>query len=865
MTKKNAVGIGQAFRLLPAIALVCLLGTGALAAEKKPRGKKTAATAPEGPTGELTPEQLCAALIGGDGAAGEEPLRGYSDLTAKYKLLEFFNPNGGLAVERPLVGMNAAHRLLSLILSEKVSEHPDPDSPLHRLKRYEFFTAGGSLTQGRRVVDRDRVVEAIVSQVREQAASPHGAGAKVIMVRGTPATGKSEVLEAIRAGYVNVPRVKPEYQLFTFRWKNLGDIAALKDSLPDGATEFVSPLAHSPVLLLPEKFRAGYLKRITPWALEHTGVAPQLYAELNPQDKFIYDQVLLHETKGSSAPLSENQALAILNKYVDVIPLTEEMLRKKALFLPRQSKPVNYKTLLWMQNPAVSLGGGGPSHPFAHHITGSIPMASDGVVLLDEFGKNEPDFLDKMLTFFQSRRLADGGMTLEFLDVVIMTATNDDEINEIKKKHPNSALISRMAEVPSYWSVRPASTAAILAYEGRQNLQVEKLPRPEADARSGHLVPLASDPKLLDELFPENPRTAERVGFPDGRYALWYGSNAGGSNKATHISPYAMLYLTSFVALTRSAFNAKALEDAGLNFPLLIEPVFRDRVGRLRYLLGKGDLSDAHRVQMATFRAFLSEGSFGIDHRKVTEILPLARDMAEKAGTCITPRIIRSVLEGRAQNHTLAGSDETAVDWVRLLPVVEEHFVVPGFQSDVRRALLGPAAEASLRSIYRQLILEMGALGDRADATEYVMDNIRHTIDRRRLADIQEIYRKSTGKSLDFTEISRFHAVGFAAQGDQQVLAHANQGLIDAILTWQQVQLTRGIGAAEGGLATVVGVAADRISGSDAAQGQALALKDNLIKFHGYCPHCARESFLLVDKYMNMEPRHQHAGHAGPH
>lgn len=847
-------------RVLVTMLVVGLCGVEALAAEpgkRTPKTRKPPAAA--SPAGELTPQQLCAALLGGDSAAGDEPLDGYADLTAKYKLLEFFNPNGGLALERPLVGMNAAHRLLALVLSEPVSDRPDPDAPLHRLKRYAFFTAGSEITEGRRVVDRDRVVEAIVSQVREQAASPHGAGAKVVMVRGTPATGKSEVLEAIRAGYVNVPKLKPQYQLFTFRWKNLGGIEALKEVLPDGATEFLSPLAHSPVLLLPKKLRQAYLERITPWALQQTGVAPNLYSRLNPQDQFIYEQVLLHENK-SGRELSANEALAILNQYVDVIPLTEDMLRKKALFLPRQSKPVNYKTLFWMQNPAVSLGHG-QSHPFANHITGSIPSASDGVVLLDEFGKNEPDFLDKMLTFFQSRRLADGGMTLEYLDVVIMTATNDHEIVEIKKKDPNSALISRMAEVPSYWSVRPASTAAILAYEGRQNFQVETLPRPEASERSGQLVSLASDPKLLDQLFPENPRTAERIGFPEGRFALWYGSNANGTYSATHISPYALLYLTSFVALTRSSFDAKALESAGLNFPLLAEPVFRGPVGRLRYLLGKGDISDAERAQMALFRGYLSEGSFGIDHRKVTEILPAARDMAEKAGTCITPRIIRSVIEGRAQNHTLAGSDELALQWVRLLPVIEEHFVVPGFQSDVRRALLGPSGEAALKNIYRQLILEMGALSNRADATEFVMDNIRHTIDRRRLSEIQEIYRKQTGKTLDFTEISRFHAVGFAAHGEENVLAHANQGLIDAILTWQQVQLTRGIGAAEGGLATIVSVAADRVSGSDAAHGQALQLKANLIQIHGYCPHCARESFLLVDKYLNMEPRHAPGAH----
>ncbi len=676
-------------------------------------------------------------------------------LGVSHRLLDVVkNSPDNLAVNHPSIVMNAAQRILAIVLSQGVKEIPNPEAPGTNIKYYPFFSEGLSMTNGRRVVGNEVAIARFVEQLKHRTQGDPN----VMIFLGPHGTGKTEILEVLSAGLTNATTHLPEHYFYTFEWHSLAQIPSLKsefeisEELADSHT-LPSFLNDSPLVLLPDATQEKLIQYASPMAEKLIGMqAKPMKLEGSPWDTFIQEEIFKYYSAKKGSPLTVKERIEYTDKHVRVIPITLGTNGTAPKF-DAQNRDVDIRSLFVTQNLAGFLRHGA-GHPLSDRPNGSILRGNGSVVFLDEFLRNKKELLNLFLGIFQSGRAAISGSRPISMDAVFVTAGNYESLEELRAEGGSSAVINRLKVQPFPWPVNPYDIMATLTYILSQTTEFEM--RKLGDANSEWVKASTS------ELFPRAPAGSRLREGPDRRYELRVKS----AGRTVYISPHTLLFYSGFLSMTRSIYDQGKARKAGADGMSILESgVFKQPVLRLRFWMGEASLKGAEEQELLKVSSLLQEGHhIGMSTRDFDrwfkESLSHAIRIAGEGEAVLTPEIAKSVLMTQLDQHIIDVDTKTALQWrSQFAESMAKSVILPRLRSDIHMALGHMSGQSEM--IYDQVIAEIMALANDPGARQYMDPNSSTyvNIDLPRLEAIKkEYFNASNGQTLDYPMIALSHA-----------------------------------------------------------------------------------------------------------
>jgi predicted Ser/Thr protein kinase len=672
----------------------------------------------------------------------------------------------------------------------------------------------------------------VVSQIEAHAQGDR-AGLYPVLLVGVPGSGKSELLEAFRQAASHHTLKTPDNFVYSYEWRGLSDVPALREYVYEGEgveTRTPCPMHDSPFVLMPEPVQDAILKVAGPAASKMIGgLKPAPKRHMCPKCAFFRQELIRHYSQQRGHILTPSEVADILDKHI--------VLRRTVMgdpgtmpLLPAQAKDVDWSGLFVSKNPAVFLKD--PSHPLAYNYNGAILGGNGSAVMLDEVGKNSVDLLAKFLNMFQSRKVQEGGAPLIELDTVFFTATNTKDLVDLRAKDPQSPFVDRLDRSQMNWSIFPEEVVKTAAYEF-EGLTATKLGDPNATPVRGR--------DALEDLIPQR-ETGKPAVTTDRRYNL--NIELGDTN--VHMAPQALMFVARVAALSRMSFDGKAAEKWGIDPDLVAQPPFRNMAARLKALEGTYTMTPSQAMELMKLSELSGEGTFGMSARDVTKWLKLAVQESKKAhnGNCVTPGLLRETLDWMVRNEKIGVTAEERVNFLKLARLVALEFTKPAMISDINEAVSG-SQDGTIHQIYDELIAEMMQLHRDPGSKTYIPNgtNTPMPIRRDRLAAIEMIYQKNTGRPLSISEIAMFTQGQVLSGNSRGVERHRD--LLSAITTWQAAKTAE---AHDANLRKLIAIAAGRANGSADELDLVHKLTDAMEHEFGYCKHCAMKALEMIQE-----------------
>ncbi|MGE4233170.1 MAG: hypothetical protein AB7F43_07565 [Bacteriovoracia bacterium] len=792
-------------------------------------------------------KEACAALLedaGSSDAFKKTSLRQQA-LSERTTLADFINPEREINIyQRPLNVLNAAQKVDYIFESDGFIEMPNPDTGIGKVRISRTFYDGGEKTNGLHMIEQYEPIHQLITGVKT-ASQGTSSGVYLVMFEGPPGTGKSKAFKIIKNRLLFATLNEADKAVNSYYWKNLRGIHSLHEDLPkltkfgahDKDTfEFDCPQHHSPFVLLPDPFKEAVLKRATPAVMDMIGVRPSPHRRMCDYCQRIHDKIIKHysETEFGGRDLTPDEEFMVINRHIDV---------KRVImgdpgtvtWLAAQSKQANHKTLFVDLNPVTYFNSQNRHTPFSYLPNGAF--VTSFIVILDEILKNDPDLVKKLLNTVQDRSISEGGANID-LDVLFFAATNTQDIIEHNEREPQSAFMSRVKKVPFLHLLKPDAMAKAL---------LEDLGRPE--------VALTAT-----ELGKENPQTLEvrkninkiipmrlisdEAKFPSKHFDMTIGE---GKNH-THISPYSFEFLSLVFTLTRLNFDPTVFDkwEKYGSFPLVSNDAgsqYKDAIKRLNILTGKTQLNPDDAVQFWEASTLAREGRTGIDFRKVTQLFDVAlmESRKDEHGFCLNPMILQKILKQQIAKEIITDNEKERTDLLRYAEMVFEHFILPEFRHDIKRAISG-AKNNEANDIHDQVIREIAAQDSKKDSYLDGKTQKMRKVNEKRLKAIREQYKKITDHELDYREIVKFIYEMSDATG-QSLPITRDPNLLRAISEYLESNFFR---AHETDFERILTVLTDEDSATPEEKELFGRMRERIVHEMGYCPHCFEAALRAV-------------------
>lgn len=685
----------------------------------------------------------CEAMIM-DPIGASEPM---SRLTETHSIFSLLNsdPAQNLAYQHPSIIMKAAQRLKHLTMLRAHRKTFDSSYRVRPRLIFPVFSEFIPEVGGKGIVGQYDVIEEVVEYIdgiAEGRRSSH-----IPQLTGGAGTGKTEFLTVMDRLDAILSSTNPDFYRYTYRFKNLNKIEALR-YLP--ATFMTLPA--SPYILLPQSYRRAVVKLAGPRVRDAIGIDAIPYEIRDKQTQYILDQIYKQKMlENNVTEPTDLQLLTWLNEHVDVIRNYIDPNSPPALIRYQGANPKDHN-LFFSQNPILSAVYQGT--PLEYTYSGEVLRAYGRAGMLDEFWRQIGELRNTFLEVAQNNVVANSGVS-EMLDAVWFIAANDESVSKARAEDAADAQVDRARFIAQRQPLHPHLTAKTALYTiGADNFEQKNLATIASDGSLND----GFEPLVLDQVYPNGDQRGH-LEPADGRYAIRYASKS--TRPHVLIAPHSLMFIGLFAGATRLVTDLSAIrkELPTLSLLSMNQQFLTNAKLRLDTILGEAKPNNSVLVDLRSVERALKEGATGITARTVEEWLNRGLTAAAKTTGTLTPWILDGVFKDMVENPDVAKIPRTQskAQWYQLAKLVKYQMLLPRMRDDVLR-ILG-AETGSAEQIYDEIRSEIDVIQNNANADSWTDLNGRTTpINRPRLAEIQQVYGEVNGGPFVLNELPRFHS-----------------------------------------------------------------------------------------------------------
>ena len=270
---------------------------------------------------------------------------------------------------------------------------------------------------------------------------------RIKLLLGPVGSGKSDFDRQIRRYYEDYT-TRQEGRMYTFRWTGLCDVLVDQDPADDVVR---SPMNQDPIVLLPEKQRAGVLDDINerldaPYTIRNEQA-------LDPASEFYMDKLLEHY---------DDDLQAVLENHVEVVRLLADENKRQGIetFEPKDKKNQDETELTGDVNYS-KIAIYGESDPRAFDYSGAFCNANRGIFSGEELLKLQREFLYDFLHATQEQTIKPKNNPRIDIDQVIVGRTNMPEYRDKKGDEKMEAFNDRTKRIDFPYVLQYAEEARI--------------------------------------------------------------------------------------------------------------------------------------------------------------------------------------------------------------------------------------------------------------------------------------------------------------------------------------------------------------------------------------------------------------------
>ena len=648
-------------------------------------------------------------------------------------------------LKHPALVLNAPQKYFQLLRLKKPTTVKDPVFGVSDVRVFPAFTDDLGIDVGRSIIGQYGPLEAAVDHISSLARGEKGG--KLFAAIGPSGTGKTELFYVLNAARAKLGQVNPAFYEFSFVWKGLDKIPALKGLVPTlggkvAFNEILPDMPRSPFTLLRPDMQEEAMAGIRTELEAALGFSVFEWTDPAPKDAAIIEQIFAHKVKAirdgekTIDDITPANYLKVLEEFVRIVPRPQS--NEKDSIIRALGPNPNFAKLFVDQNPMRALIYPNTS-PLAWEYTGKVLQQDGRALIFDEAPRNEREVLDIFLELAQNNIAEADGPAVE-LDVVTMTTGNDESILSARENGDLNAYMDRSNVAPMRLNLHPheISKTAILML-GSKNFMMRSLTEPGAKLEPLEInkaYPLPSAEGLLKGVYR--------------RYAIYY--KVGANSDPILISPHTLEMLGLTASVTRLVLDPAALKGIQGEFEKIgaQHNYFSRPIDRLKMILGLDTVNMAVRTELAKFSQLAREGEKGVSSRDIQTWLKASLDLAIQQGYgVLTPEILDVAFNKLIDQGTIEiSSHNIRADWKRRYRSVKINMILPALHRDIEEIVAGHGQRA-LR-LYQTIVSELVALAEDSAAESWHPDDQRasQTINKKRLAEITAKYKELHGREF---------------------------------------------------------------------------------------------------------------------
>ena len=328
-------------------------------------------------------------------------------------------------LERPEVARTAFQRLYDMVMSYGTTTYTEYKK---EITHYHFFD--DPIDNGKDAIFGLDVHLQKLVHVFKAGAQRYGPEKRVILLHGPVGSSKSTIARLLKKGLERYSRT-PEGALYTFVWKNLGDILDMEPIMPD-------PMHGEPLQLIPLERREAVLRMIN--KNRDRGRQIFIQGDLNPASRYVY-RALMEHYRGDWDKMVQN--------HVEVrrLVLSERDRIGIGTYQPKDEKNQDSTELTGDINYRKIAVYGSDSDPRAFNFDGEFNVANRGIIEFIEVLKLDVAFLYYLLTASQEHKIKPKKFAQCDIDEVIIGHTNEPEFKKLQSNEFMEALRDRTIKI----------------------------------------------------------------------------------------------------------------------------------------------------------------------------------------------------------------------------------------------------------------------------------------------------------------------------------------------------------------------------------------------------------------------------------
>jgi serine protein kinase len=330
-----------------------------------------------------------------------------------------------LVIERPEVARTSFQRMFDMIMSYGTRTYTEYKK---EITHYNFFD--DPMDNGKDAIFGLDVHLQKLVLVFKAGAQRYGPEKRVILLHGPVGSSKSTIARLLKKGLERYSR-KPEGALYTYSWRNLGEILHMEDQMP-------CPVHEDPLHLVPMERRGEVLAAVN----QNRDRARQVYIEGDtcPACRYVFRGLMDHY-KGNWEKMVEN--------HVEVrrLVLSERDRIGIGTYQPKDEKNQDSTELTGDINYRKIAEYGSDSDPRAFNFDGEFNIANRGIVEFVEVLKLDVAFLYDLLGATQEHKIKPKKFAQTDIDEVIIGHTNEPEYRRLQNNEFMEALRDRTVKI----------------------------------------------------------------------------------------------------------------------------------------------------------------------------------------------------------------------------------------------------------------------------------------------------------------------------------------------------------------------------------------------------------------------------------
>lgn len=345
----------------------------------------------------------------------------FADLNWTGSFRDYLN----LVVERPEVARTSFQRMYDMIMSYGTKTYIEYKK---EITHYTFFD--DPIENGRDAIYGLDVHLQKIVLVFKAAAQRYGPEKRVLLLHGPVGSSKSTIARLLKKGLERYSRI-PTGALYTYKWKNLGDILDMEDEMP-------CPVHEEPLHLFPLERRPEVLTALN----QNRDRSKQLYIEGDtcPACRYVY-RALMEHYRGDWEK--------VISNHIEVrrLVLSERDRVGIGTYQPKDEKNQDSTELTGDINYRKIAEYGSDSDPRAFNFDGEFNIANRGIIEFIEVLKLDVAFLYDLLTASQEHKIKPKKFAQCDIDEVIIGHTNEPEFKKLQSNDFMEALRDRTIKI----------------------------------------------------------------------------------------------------------------------------------------------------------------------------------------------------------------------------------------------------------------------------------------------------------------------------------------------------------------------------------------------------------------------------------